>query len=302
MSGGIILKRSRIGIRGRQKRTNIIIALLFLFILPVMAVIIGSKITEWWVIPTINTDDILKSPEETVSEEEDKAEGGVQEETNGTDNGISEEESGKEAVNLNPISVYMIQVASISDNKNIETLVEELDNYNLPHITYKSDGTYKIYTFASTEREYMEDKIDRVRETYEDAYIAHMHTAQKEIQYLSKENKGTKEVIEDMNLLLELLEQSSDSLYKPDNGEIKLNEYKEVLERHQKLLNQMLGKVKDTDLPKNFANTDDIKKMIEHQEKNIMESLKIIEKGQGSYKLQNYFLDNLFRTLDVIRK
>ena len=103
-------------------------------------------------------------------------------------------------------------------------------------------------------------------------------------------------------MLLELLEQSSDSLYKPDNGEIKLNEYKEVLERHQKLLNQMLGKVKDTDLPKNFANTDDIKKMIEHQEKNIMESLKIIEKGQDSYKLQNYFLDNLFRTIDIIKK
>ena len=36
-----------------------------------------------------------------------------------------------------------------------------------------------------------------------------------------------------MNLLLELLEQSSDSLYKSDNEESKLGKYKEILENHQ---------------------------------------------------------------------
>ena len=302
MLGGIILKRSRIGIRKKQKKTNIIIVLLFLFILPVMAVIIGSKITEWWVIPTINTDDILGLQDETISEGGGKAAGDVQDEINGTDHTTGKKESDGETVNLNSISIYMVQVASISDNKNTELLIEELNNCNLPHVIYKSDNTYKVYTFVSTRKGDMENKIDRVREIYKDAYIGQMHIPQKQVQYLGEENKGTKEFIGDMNSLLELLKQSSDSLYSPDSEEIKLNEYKGILERHQKLLGQMLEKVGKTNLPKDFANADDIKKMIEYQEKNITESLEMIEKKQEPYKIQSRFSDNLFRTVDIIKK
>ena len=61
-------------------------------------------------------------------------------------------------------------------------------------------------------------------------------------------------------------------------------------------------KKNNTELPKNFVAKDDIKNMIEHQEKNITESLKIIEGKQEMYKLQNYFLDNLFKTVEIIKK
>lgn len=302
MLGGIILKRSRIGIRKKRKKTNIIIVLLFLFILPVAAVIIGSKITEWWVIPTINTDDILGLPDETVSEGGDRAAGDAPDKINGTDHTTGKKESVGETVNLNSISIYMIQVASISDDKNTKLLIEELDNCNLPHVIYKSDNAYKVYTFVSTRKGDMEDKIDRVREIYKDAYIGQMHIPQKQIRYLGEENKGTKEFIDDMNSLLGLLKQSSDSLYSTGSEETKLNEYKEILERHQKLLGQMLDKIGKTNLPEDFANADDVKRMIEHQEGNITESLKMIEKKQELYKLQSYFSDNLFRTIEVIKE
>ena len=88
----IILKRSKIGIRRKQKKTNIIIALLFLFILPVIAITIGSKITEWWVIPTINTDDMLKSPEEIVLKENGESGGDILQEKNDTDSEFKKEE------------------------------------------------------------------------------------------------------------------------------------------------------------------------------------------------------------------
>lgn len=292
------MKRSKIGIRRKNNKTNIIIVLLFLFILPIVAVVIGSRITEWWVIPTINTDDILKPSEEVVFKEDD-----MQEEVNDIDHEVGEKElDGKEIINLNSISVYMIQIASISDNKNIELLIKELSNHNLPHITYKLDDIYKVYTFVSTKRENIEGKIDKVREIYEDAYIGQMHIPQKQIQYLSNKNKGTKEVIEDMNVLLGLLEQSSDSLYKLDREEAKLDEYKGILENHQKLLGQISEKINNIELPKDFANINDIKKMVEHQEKNIVESLKVMEERQDLYKLQNYFFDSLFRTIEIIRK
>jgi len=296
------LKRPRIGIRKKRKKTNIIMVLLFLFILPVMALIIGSKITEWWVIPTINTDDILGLRDETIFEEDGKAAGGAQEEINGAEHTTGGKGTDGETANLNSISIYMIQVASVSDNKNTESLIEELSSCNLPHFVYKSGDTYKIYTFVSTNRGDIEDKIDRVREIYKDAYIGQMHIPQKQVQYLCEENKGTKEFIEDMNSLLELLKQSSDNLYSLDGEETKLNEYKGILEKHQKLLGQMLERVDRTNLPKDFTNVDDIKNMIEYQTKNITESLKIIEKKQEPYKLQGYLSDNLFSAIEVIKK
>ncbi len=102
--------------------------------------------------------------------------------------------------------------------------------------------------------------------------------------------------------MLELLEQSSNNIYKSNNERSKLDKYKEILGNHKKLLEQMLEKINNTELPKNFVGKDDIKNMIEHQEKNITESLKIIEGKQEMYKLQNYFLDNLFKTVEIIKR
>lgn len=294
------MRRSGIGIRRRRRRANIIIIILFLFILPVAAIIIGSKITEWWVVPTVNTEEILKSPGEAVSDKDDKKEGDIQEKADDIDK-TEEEKTDKDTVNLNPMSVHAIQIASVSDNKNTELLTEELENHNLPHITYKLDDTYKVYVFASTKRADMDNKIGEVREIYEDAYIGHINIPQRQIQYSAEKNKGAKEIIEDLNLLLKLLEQSSDKLHKPGIEETRLGEYKGILKDHQKLLGQISEKIEGVDLPEDFDKTSDIKGLVEYQQKNIAESLKIIEEGQEPYKLQNYFLNNLFGTVDLIR-
>lgn len=300
------MRKSRIGIRRRQRRINIGVAIFFLVILPITAVAIGSRITEWLVIPTINTDNILKPPSGiTLEGSGDVEDGSIEKEVNNIKD-VTEvsgkEEINTETTNQKSLSAYMIQIASISDNKNIESLIEQLNSYSFPHIIYKLDNIYKVYTFGSTKREDIEKKLDNVREVYADAYIGQIYIPQKQIHYSSVENNGTKEVIDNMNLLIEILDQSSETLYKFINAEGTLEEYKEVLINHQKLLAQMSEKINDVKLPKEFANVEDIKKMIEYQEKDILESLKIIEEERETYQLQNHFLDSLFRTIEVIKK
>ncbi|MBU5677690.1 hypothetical protein KQI88_14815 [Alkaliphilus sp. MSJ-5] len=300
------MRKSRIGIRRRQRRINIGVAIFFLVILPITAVAIGSRITEWLVIPTINTDNILKPPSGiTLEGSGDVEDGSIEKEVNNVKDVT--EVSGKEEINTeitnqNSLSAYMIQIASISDNKNIESLIEQLNSYSFPHIIYKLDNIYKVYTFGSTKREDIEKKLDNVREVYADAYIGQIYIPQKQIHYSSTENNGTKEVIDNMNSLIEILNQSSETLYKFINAEGTLEEYKKILINHQKLLAQMSEKINNVKLPKEFANVEDIKKMIEYQEKNILESLKVIEEGRDTYQLQNHFLDSLFRTIEVIKK
>lgn len=298
------MRRSRIGMRRKQKKINIAIVLFFLVILPITAVAIGSRITEWLVVPTINTSDILKppSPEDIGFENDDEVEDNAKEGVKGEISETQNKEMNTETINLNSISVHMIQVASISDNKNIEALIKELGNHQFPHIIYKLENAYKVYTFSSTKREDIEEKLDKVREVYPDAYIGQIHIPQRKVNYLSEENNGTKEFIESMNSILELLDQSSDKLYKLLKEEGKLEEYKEVLLNHENILKKLSEKINNTDLPKEFASVADVKKMLDYQEKNIVESLKIVEEKQDIYELQNYFLDNLFRTIEIIKK
>ena len=148
----------------------------------------------------------------------------------------------------------------------------------------------------------MDNKINEVKKLYEDAYIGQIHIPQRQIRYSIKENKGTKVIIEDMNLLLKLLEQSSDSLYKSGDKEINLDNYKETLRNHEKLLNKISKNISSVELPKDFASADEISKMIEFQKKNITRSLKAIGENHELYKIQKYLLDNLFNTVEVIRK
>ena len=184
--------------------------------------------------------------------------------------------------------------------KNEKSLIEELKNNNFPHIIYKADNAYKIYTYGSTKRENIEEKLDEVRAVYYDAYIGQVHISKNQISYL-EDDKGTAEVIKDMNSLLGILNESSDTLYKITTAEGDLNQYKEVLVKHQTLLEDMSEKVKNATLPKELPTVEDINRMIDRQEKNISESLKILDEEANIYELQNYFLDNVFRIIEIIK-
>lgn len=300
-SGGIIVRRSRIGIRKRQQRANIVMALLFLLILPITAVAIGSRITKWFVLPTINTKDILEGPENIyIDDEESEINSTAGEEANNLLDGDKKDQLNKNLINLNPLSIYMIQVASVTDDANIHLLTDELSEHRFPYGIYKEGHMYKIYTYTSTRRENIEDKVDRVREIYSDAYIASMHIPQKQVYYLDDENKGTREIVENINLLLGLFEESLDNIYRLDKGGKELDEYKKILLKQEDILRQINISISDGSLPMEFANKDHIEKMIKSQEEYIRKSLKIIEEKTEPYDLQNYFLGSLFSIIEVL--
>ncbi len=305
------MRKSRVGMRKRQRKINIVVIIFFFVILPITAVTIGSRITRWVVIPTINTENMLKAPEELDSENNgdvqknnDEDNNDVQEDAN---NIVSEDEETNSEINmdtvtLNSLSTYMIQIASVSDNKNIEMLIEELNSYNFPSIVYRVDNLYKIYTFGATKREYIEGKLDQVREVYPDSYIGEMYVPQKEVRYSADEDSNVKEIVDSLNSLIQIIDKSSDNLYKYINEENGLEQYKETLLEHQNLLEQISEQISDSKLPEEFFSVDSIQSMIEYQEKNIAESLNIIKEEKDNFILQNYFLDNLFRTVELIKK
>lgn len=281
---------------------NVGIALFFLVILPLLSIMIGSRITEWVVIPTINTESMLQSPGDITLE--NMKELGSKEEQDDTEElePKSEKENNQftNKVDLKPLSFYMIQIASLADNKNIEGLIGELQSHALPHIIYRADNMYKIYSYGATDRKHIEEKLNAVREVYPDAYISHVNIGQRQIQF-SDENKGTENVIQNLNTLVDSLYESSDALYNLSTGGITLEEYDKVLNQHENILTTISSNLESAELPENSFTADELKKMLDHQEKNIKASLEMTATDLDLYKLHNNFLDTIFRTIEIFK-
>ncbi len=298
----IALRRTRFGIRKKRRNMNVGIALFFLVILPLLSIMIGSRITEWVVIPTINTESMLQSPGDITLE--NMKELGSKEEQDDTEElePKSEKENNQftNKVDLKPLSFYMIQIASLADNKNIEGLIGELQSHALPHIIYRADNMYKIYSYGATDRKHIEEKLNAVREVYPDAYISHVNIGQRQIQF-SDENKGTENVIQNLNTLVDSLYESSDALYNLSTGGITLEEYDKVLNQHENILTTISSNLESAELPENSFTADELKKMLDHQEKNIKASLEMTTTDLDLYKLHNNFLDTIFRTIEIFK-
>lgn len=298
----IALRRTRFGIRKKRRNMNVGIALFFLVILPLLSIMIGSRITEWVVIPTINTESMLQSPGDITLE--NIKELGSKKEQDDTEEvePKSEKENNQftNKVDLKPLSFYMIQIASLADNKNIEGLIGELQSHALPHIIYRADNMYKIYSYGATDRKHIEEKLNAVREVYPDAYISHVNIGQRQIQF-SDENKGTENVIQNLNTLVDSLYESSDALYNLSTGGITLEEYDKVLNQHENILTTISSNLESAELPENSFAADELKKMLDHQEKNIKASLEMTTTDLDLYKLHNNFLDTIFRTIEIFK-
>lgn len=296
------MRRSRLGIKRRQNRINSVIAVIFLVILPIVAVIVGLRITELLVIPTINTDDMLRSPgdiglvDKILVDKTDDV-------SNGKDAVQAEnKESNTNRINLNSITAYVIQIASLSDSTNIESLIEELNRSQLSHVVYRTDNKYKIYTSGFTKREYAEEKLEEIRILYPDAYISEIYASENLIAYSVPNEENTKAIIEELNHLGVSLNSSSDIIYNLSKKEGNLDDYREVLGEQQKKLEELSKKLEQVSPSSDSQLYSEVKKMVENVEKNINKSNEIINTGQYSHLLHTYFLDSLFRVIETAKK
>lgn len=294
------MRRSRIGMRKKKRQINIMLIIFFFIILPITAVTIGSRITEWLVIPTINTENMLQAPGNMDIENPSSPDNNSETEVNSNEEEADKKELNIENVKLNSLLVYAIQVASLSNDSNIESFTTELENYNFPHIIYKIDDVYKVYTYGSTKRENIENKLDIVREVYPDAYIDEMYISEKKVEYSEDVEANVKDVISNINSLINIMDQSSDKLYEFINKESSLEKYNQTLVKHKEILELISEDIGNINEDTGSINIMAIKNMIEYQNQNIEKTLNMKD-DMDELRLYNYFLDNLFRIIELLK-
>lgn len=300
------MRRSRFNTMRSRRNYNYILIILFLIIIPLVAIFLGSRITERIVMPVLYSD--LPLEEDVLKEMIDPEDLKTNNETVNTDEAINKEnegtnlESGEQSTsNILPLSVYMIQIASVSDTTNMEKFVEELNEKELSHLIYKIDNSYKVYTLGFTNRQFVETQLPYVREYYPDAYISEIHLPAKKISYDKSKERLSEGIIKDINSLIEIMDKQAKEWYNFINDENELSAYQELLKQQEVLVVQLLEKIKDENIPDGLPKSEILEKMIHHQESNIKRSLEVLKEEENIYRLHSLFLDSLFRTLETIK-
>ncbi|MCC5911605.1 MAG: hypothetical protein JJT76_14315 [Clostridiaceae bacterium] len=303
------MRKSRFKVRRQRKNHNYFFVLLFIIIIPLAAIFIGSKITQSVILPVLysdvtledeDLDEILNSTIFTENEQQQEKTTDMQEE-NVEENKtlVEKEESGH--IKTLPLSVYLIQIASVSDTTNIESLVAELNDNKLSNLIYKMDNSYKVYTLGLTERVLVESRLENVREFYPDAYISEIHLPSKRVGYSQDEEELAEDIVKDFNSLIEIMDKQSREWYNFIEKEGNLSAYKELLEEQKQIIASLTQTITDKNLPKGLPEKKIIEKMTYHQESNIKHSIEFMEDSDNNYRIHSLFLDSLFRMLEVIK-
>lgn len=298
------MKRVKRMVKRRNRKVNLLLVILLCIILPATAIYVGLRITEKWVSPVLNPDDndfefVIEEPEGTMPEIEIPDDNQSEALTPGEDETPREEAS----VEINPLSVYTIQIASLGNTANIDAMISQLNQSKLSYLIYKMDNSYKVFVKGSTRRRDVETELEKVREYYPDAYINELYLPKKILSY----NKGDGEKIENLvikfNGLITLMDEQAQEWYNFFVKEGELNNYSELLKKQQDILTELSSIINSTTLTLSSLTNDDIEKMIHYQESNINRSMDFIKENSAEdlYKLHSLYLDSLFRIVEVIK-
>lgn len=295
------MKKSRLMLNRKRKRSNLILVFLLCIVLPLLAIYIGLNVTERFVLPALNSKDSLDSIDLGLEEEDDDA--NIDDEVVSPVEDLEEGEEKTFVGELKPLSIYTIQIASLADKENLDNLINQLNNSKQPYIVYQVDNSFKVYTRGYTKRAYVEAGLLQVRETFSDAYISEIHLPIREVSAVDKDHSKADKIIKALNELIDNMDKQSEEWYNFFVKEGDYTNYIELLKKQQSTLEVLAENIEETFESKGLPEKIAIDKMIHYQESNIKRSIELLEGGVEveEFRLYNLYLDSLFRIVELIK-
>ncbi|MBM7613562.1 hypothetical protein [Alkaliphilus hydrothermalis] len=314
------MKRNRMMLKRKKRRGTMILVALFCMILPIIAIYIGLRITELWVSPALNSDYnfVVDEGNRGNNSENTHNTNNTNKEKGDEEKPIAEDKAPKESGSqgqeedsrliekeVKPLSIYTIQIASLSDNKRVEGLIQELNERKLSNLIYKEDSSFKVYVVGGTKRSQVEQELQYIRSFYPDAYINEVHPSIQVIEYPEGDDVEVySKIVEDINKIIELMELQGEEWYNFYEKEGELGTYIELLKKQQEVLVELDENLRGIDLPQSFPVKEAVmEKMIAYQNNNINRSIEIISAGHvdNLHQIHSLYLDSLFRVVELIK-
>ena len=87
---------------------------------------------------------------------------------------------------IDALNIYVVQVASIGENQDLESIEEKLNSNKIPYSVVEIDGVEKVQAYYSFDESVARSNLDSAREVFNDAFLSELQIPVLSLEYTNK--------------------------------------------------------------------------------------------------------------------
>ena len=139
------------------------------------------------------------------------------------------------------IDVYLIQVGSFDNNKDLNKITAKLKENKIPNSSIKIDGANKVQAYISFNEEDVRNNLEKTKKIVDDAFLTKLEIPVLSLEY-TEEYSYIKDIADNLNSLLKNYEEESNYLNK-NKDNLDSREYKKILTKRENILDKLENEV-----------------------------------------------------------
>ena len=139
------------------------------------------------------------------------------------------------------IDVYLIQVGSFDNNKDLNKITAKLKENKIPNSSIKIDGANKVQAYISFNEEDVRNNLEKTKKIVDDAFLTKLEIPVLSLEY-TEEYSYIKDIADNLNSLLKNYEEESNYLNK-NKDNLDSGEYKIILTKRENILDKLENEV-----------------------------------------------------------
>ena len=139
------------------------------------------------------------------------------------------------------IDVYLIQVGSFDNNKDLNKITARLKENKIPNSSIKIDGANKVQAYISFNEDDVRNNLEKTKKIVDDAFLTKLEIPVLSLEY-TEEYSYIKDIADNLNSLLKNYEEESNYLNK-NKDNLDSGEYKIILTKRENILEKLENEV-----------------------------------------------------------
>ena len=139
------------------------------------------------------------------------------------------------------IDVYLIQVGSFDNNKDLNKITARLKENKIPNSSIKIDGANKVQAYISFNEDDVRNNLEKTKKIVDDAFLTKLEIPVLSLEY-TEEYSYIKNIADNLNSLLKNYEEESNYLNK-NKDNLDSGEYKKILTKRENILDKLENEV-----------------------------------------------------------
>lgn len=139
------------------------------------------------------------------------------------------------------IDIYLIQVGSFDNNKDLNKITARLKENKIPNSSIKIDGANKVQAYISFNEDDVRNNLEKTKKIVDDAFLTKLEIPVLSLEY-TEEYSYIKDIADNLNSLLKNYEEESNYLNK-NKDNLDSGEYKIILTKRENILDKLENEV-----------------------------------------------------------